>query len=51
MSQHQKSRILCIDANGRLAGVISLADIAAADKSAKPADVLRSLKAPAAHVH
>ncbi len=28
MSQHHKSRILCIDDSGKLAGVISLSDIA-----------------------
>ncbi len=28
MEQHRKSRILCIDDDGRLAGVISLSDIA-----------------------
>jgi CBS domain-containing protein len=37
MSQHQKSRILCVEPSGKLTGVISLADIAAADKSPKPA--------------
>jgi CBS domain-containing protein len=28
MSKHHKSRILCVDENGRLVGVISLSDIA-----------------------
>lgn len=28
MSKHRKSRIVCVDGNGRLAGVISLSDIA-----------------------
>lgn len=28
MAKHHKSRIMCVDGNGRLAGVISLSDIA-----------------------
>jgi|SRR5882672_11420324 len=34
MAQHQKSRIMCIDSDGRLEGVISLSDIAQFDESA-----------------
>lgn len=34
MAQHQKSRIMCIDSEGRLEGVISLSDIAQLDDSA-----------------
>jgi CBS domain-containing protein len=52
MSQHQKSRILCVDAQGRLAGVISLADLATADATAAGASrILRSVKSPEARPH
>jgi predicted transcriptional regulator len=34
MAQNQKSRIMCIDSEGRLEGVISLSDIAQLDESA-----------------
>jgi CBS domain-containing protein len=32
MGQHHKSRIMCLDGHGRLAGVISLSDIAQLDE-------------------
>jgi CBS domain-containing protein len=32
MAQHHKSRIMCLDRDGRLAGVISLSDIAQLDE-------------------
>jgi CBS domain-containing protein len=51
MSSTQKSRILCIDPGGRLQGVISLGDLAAAEKSAKTTDVLRSVKATGSQAH
>jgi len=34
MAQHHKSRIMCLDANGHVAGVISLSDIAQLDEIA-----------------
>jgi CBS-domain-containing membrane protein len=34
MAQHHKSRIMCLDRNGRLAGVISLSDVAQLDEVA-----------------
>lgn len=34
MAQHHKSRIMCLSANGRLEGVISLSDIAQLDEVA-----------------
>lgn len=51
MSERQKSRILCIDSSGRLQGVISFADLAAADKATRTGDVLRSVKAAEARPH
>lgn len=48
MSHHQKSRILCIDEDGRLAGVISLSDIAQEDLG-HAARVLRNITLREAH--
>jgi CBS domain-containing protein len=44
MSQHQKSRIMCINRSGRLEGVISLSDIAQLDELAG-ASTLRQVSA------
>jgi CBS domain-containing protein len=41
MAKNQKSRIMCVDANGRLAGVISLSDLAQADSGAGASDTFR----------
>jgi CBS domain-containing protein len=43
MGRNQKSRIMCIDADGRLVGVISLSDIAQREKGAKAAQTLRQI--------
>lgn len=48
MSDHRKSRVLCIDAEGRLAGVISLSDIAQED-TGHAARVLRNITLREAH--
>jgi CBS domain-containing protein len=42
MAQH-KSRIVCTDAQGRLAGVISLSDVAVTENRARAGQVLRSV--------
>jgi CBS domain-containing protein len=41
MSRHQKSRIMCLDDEGRLVGVISLSDIA---QHGKKRDVVRTMQ-------
>lgn len=46
MAQHQKSRIMCIDDAGRVAGVISLSDIAQREDAAA---TLRDVSAREAH--
>jgi CBS domain-containing protein len=43
MGRHQKSRIMCLDGEGRLVGVISLSDIAQREKGAKAAQTLREV--------
>ena len=45
MARTQKSRIMCVDGNGRLVGVISLSDIAQHEKGAKASQVLREVSA------
>jgi CBS-domain-containing membrane protein len=42
MARHHKSRMMCVDASGRLVGVISLSDIAQHD-SARIGDTLRQV--------
>jgi CBS domain-containing protein len=51
MGNHQKSRILCLDANQRLVGVISLADIAHSDDEPRVAETVRQVTAREAHGH
>lgn len=41
MSQHHKSRIVCLDDSGRLVGVISLSDIAQREDDAHAAETMR----------
>jgi CBS domain-containing protein len=43
MAEHHKSRILCVDEDGRLAGVISLSDIAQHERSGRVAETLREV--------
>jgi CBS domain-containing protein len=45
MAEHQKSRIVCVDHQGRLAGVISLADISQYEEAAEVSRMLRQVKA------
>ncbi len=45
MSRSQKSRIVCLDDDGRLAGVISLADVARA-QGGQAGETLRDVKQP-----
>jgi CBS domain-containing protein len=45
MAEHRKSRIMCIDESGRLAGVISLSDIAQHESALRASDTLRDVTA------
>lgn len=49
MSQHQISRIVCVDDQGRLEGVISLSDIAQIEYRSRAADTLRNISEREAH--
>jgi len=52
MSQHRKSRMICVDDAGKLAGVISLSDIAqhqAGDAAETLKNVTTREAAPSAH--
>lgn len=50
MSKHQKSRIMCIDASGRLVGVISLSDIAQQESGTRASQTLRNVSEREARV-
>jgi CBS domain-containing protein len=50
MSKHQKSRIMCIDTDGRLVGVISLSDIAQKDEAGPVAKTMREVSVREARV-
>jgi len=43
MSKHKKSRIICLDAQEHLAGVISLSDVARIETGARSSALLRSV--------
>ncbi len=43
MSKHKKSRIICLDAQQHLAGVISLSDVARIETGARSSALLRSV--------
>jgi CBS domain-containing protein len=43
MGRKQKSRIMCVDSDGRLVGVISLSDIAQKEKAGKASQTLRQI--------
>jgi CBS domain-containing protein len=43
MGRHQKSRIMCVDEQGRLVGVISLSDIAQKEKGTRASQTLREV--------
>jgi CBS domain-containing protein len=43
MARNHKSRILCVDGDGRLVGVISLSDVAQQEKGARAAETLREV--------
>jgi CBS domain-containing protein len=43
MAKNQKSRMMCIDAQGHVVGVISLSDIARHEKGPKAAETLRKV--------
>jgi CBS domain-containing protein len=51
MGRHQKSRIVCIDERGLLAGVISLSDIAQAEADTQAAKTMREVTEREATVH
>jgi CBS domain-containing protein len=43
MAKNHKSRIMCVDADGRLLGVISLSDIAQHEKGGRASETLREV--------
>jgi CBS domain-containing protein len=43
MGRNHKSRLVCLDTDGRLAGVISLSDIAKADSGGRALETLRRI--------
>ena len=43
MAEHEKSRIMCLDQDGRLQGVISLSDIAQHETGERAAETLRDV--------
>ena len=43
MAKNQKSRIMCIDKNGELVGIISLSDLAQHESGSGPAETLRQV--------
>lgn len=45
MARHRKSRIMCIDEDERLVGVISLSDIAQHERGTRASDTLRQVSA------
>lgn len=49
MSRHKKSRILCIDAENHLAGIISLSDVAIAETGRRASALLRSISQRESH--
>lgn len=49
MGQHQKSRIMCLDDDGRLVGVISLSDIAQHEDGERAARTMRQVTYREAH--
>ena len=49
LGAYQKSRIMCIDAEGHLSGVISLSDIAQYDESENASRTLREVSEREAH--
>lgn len=50
MAQHQKSRIMCTDAGGRLLGVISLSDIAQHETGERASETLREVSEREVHI-
>jgi CBS domain-containing protein len=51
MRTNQVSRILCIDDDGRIGGVISLADISQYEVETESGKLLAELKGSEAHIH
>ena len=49
MGERKKSRIICVDDRGDLAGVISLSDLGKYDESTRPLRTLRKVTSRAAH--
>ena len=43
MGKHQKSRIMCVDSDGRIVGMISLSDIAQKEKGTRASQTLRKV--------
>jgi len=50
MGAHQKSRIMCIDDDGKLVGVISLSDIAQREDSEQAAETMKQVSQREARV-
>jgi CBS domain-containing protein len=50
MAKHHKSRIMCVDNNNRLVGVISLSDIAQLEDGAKASQTLKQVSEREARV-
>jgi CBS domain-containing protein len=51
MGQHHKSRMLCMDGGGKVAGVISLSDIAEQSDDHQIAEAMRRVSSREAHLH
>jgi CBS domain-containing protein len=49
MGRHQKSRIMCVNQDGVLAGVISLSDIAQQEKATRAAQTMRDVSQREVH--
>jgi len=50
MARHHKSRIMCLDEEGRLVGVISLSDLPGNETAQRTAQVLAGISAREAHI-
>jgi CBS domain-containing protein len=49
MGSHQKSRIMCVNEDGVLAGIISLSDIAQQEKASRAAQTMRDVSQRESH--
>jgi len=51
MAEHHKSRIMVLDAHGRLVGVISMSDLVSDEGDAKAVETLRRITEREVHLH